>query len=226
MRVWGFYLLLSCLSAASLAFATETRDLDPRTGSASRADGPTLARSNPGLQLTSDSPINVAKGATAAGVQADAAGPSSFYAGVAATLGVTNTFDLSTTLGARDSSSDQADTFTSGFPSTELATGEPGSMMKTLLWLFSLAGLVAGVASAQMIKYNKRVNDLVEAGCKCSSCFSTQTLTSRWRWYELPVWLSMARPIRCFACQQRQFAWAWHRKESARRTPRNLVPAR
>ena len=194
-------LFLSFLITALLASATGIPHLRPPMSSDFRVDGLNAKDSNHGSQLISDIPL--------------------FDDAVK----ITGTVELaSTTLGSIVSSDDQVDTLTSGFTSTELVTGDPERMMK-FLWLSGLTALVAAVAASSMIRYNKRNNEVVEAMSKCSFCFSTKTLTSRWRWYELPLWLFTARPIRCFSCQRRQFAWAWTRKHGAGKPSQDLVPA-
>lgn len=204
MRAWtAFYFVLSCLIAAPLAFATETSDLDVRPSFGLALDG-------------------------LAGARADATTPSSFNAGIdAAILEGSDSFAVDVTPEANEDSSDLADTLAPGLVSTELPSADSESKMKTLLWLCSLAGMLACVAWTRMIKHNKQVT--ASAHCKCSRCFSMKTLTSRWRWFELPLWLFAVQPIRCFSCQSRQFVWAWQRWHLKQRTGqlgRHLVPAR
>ncbi len=226
MRAWtAFYFVLSCLLAAPVASATGTLDLAPRPSSEFLIDALLLAGSNLTLELVSDHTSNGAELITTA--EASAVSPSSFNAGMAATiLEDTNSLALSQTPAAAEGSSDLGSTLTSGLMEAEPPSTDSVSIMKSLLWLLSLAGLLAAIASVRMIEHNKHVTELVPANCKCSSCFSTKTLASRWRWHELPLWLFTARPYRCYACQGRGFAWAWQRKYGTVQPERNLVPAR
>jgi hypothetical protein len=209
MKTWtSLYLLLFFLIAISSASATGTLGLERVTGSQFLVDGLMSVDSTPDSELAQ-------------------AGALSSGTGVAASiLEGMNTVGLAKTDVAADNGFAQAEMLTTGFSVSELATGEPRATLKILLWLMSLAGLGAIVASTRMIKHNKKVTDDAVVNCKCSSCFSSKTLASRWRWYELPLWMLSARPIRCFSCQRRQFAWAWQRKQGTVRPAHNLVPAR
>jgi hypothetical protein len=206
MKTWTAFYLLLFFIAASSASATETLDQERVPSSQFLVDGLLLAGSNPGLQLSYSSPSS---STTASAI-----------------LEGLNTLAVSKNPGATDTSISEVGALTTGFGATELSSGDLGNKTKILLWLLSLAGLLTIVATARMIQHNKRVTDLVEANCKCSSCFSSKTLSSRWRWYELPLWLTTAQPSRCFSCQQRKFAWAWQRKRSSVGASQNLVPAR
>jgi hypothetical protein len=209
MKTWtSLYLLLFFVIAVSSASATGTLGLERVTGSQFLVDGLMSVGSNPDSELAY-------------------AGPSSSGTGVAASiLEGMSTFDAAKAAGTTDKGFAQAEMLNTGFAVSELSTSEPRSTLKILLWLMSFAGLGAIVASTRMIKHNKHVTDDAVVNCKCSSCFSSKTLASRWRWYELPLWMLSARPIRCFSCQRRQFAWAWQRKQGTVRPAHNLVPAR
>ena len=194
-------LLLFLFITASLALATGIASLGPMMSSAALIDPVIAENSNGSSQPSSDIPL------------------------LGDAVSITGSVLLASPKpGSTESIDDPADQLTSGFTAAELAPDAPERPMN-FLWLFGFSGLLAAVASARMIKYNKRSNEVVGTGRKCSSCFSTKTLTSRWRWYELPLWLFAARPIRCFTCQRRQFAWAWARKQSAEKPAQHLVPA-
>jgi len=215
-------LLLSCLMAGVSASATEIPDLVSTPSSDSRVEKLMKAGSIHSLQLSSDSPLD--------GDAVSFSNTENYSQGSGDKITASADVTVSTTPGSIDSrndnDTDQVYALTSGFTSTELALTEPGSFKKAFFWLFSLAGLVAIVAAASMIRYNRRNNEPLETSCRCSSCLSWKTLTSRWRWYELPLWLFTARPIRCFSCQRRQFAWWWSRQQVSGKPSQRLVPAR
>ena len=136
-----------------------------------------------------------------------------------------NSFAAPSIASSIDGTNDQTEKLTSELTAAELSIAEPAGNFR-FLWMIGLSSLLAAaVGLANMIRHNRQNTTAVQVNRKCSGCFSTKTLSSRWRWYELHLWLFSARPIRCFSCQRRQFVWAWNCKQRYAKPAQNLVPA-